>query len=580
MSFSAIAYDVLQLVGSLGLFLFGVKFMSDAIQKMAGSGMKAILNFMTNHPLKGILTGFIITVIVQSSTITTVLLVGFVNAGMMTLAQSIGVIMGANIGTTITGWIISVLELKMHFSAFSLPIIGLAFPFIFSKNNTYKYFAYLTIGFALMFLGFSFLKESVPEIQKNPELLAFVQDYTDMGHLSIFIFILVGGVLTFVLQSSSAAITLTIILIFNGWIDIRTGAAMILGENIGTTFTAQIAALVANTNAKRAAMAHSIFNLFGVIWMFVFFNPFLNFIEWVINGIDISPPAINGSLPDNEITYQGALTLSLFHTTFNVCNTFLLYFFRSHIAQVTEWILPQQKAGKGVKHQNLLKNSFIATPEVGLFKVNKELQNLCKQNHRLFNLLHMLAVRKSINTSKLLDRFNQTYEESGHSIEQINLYLSELANTDYGENLTRPIRLAWDNLNHLTEVNDLCLKLARKIKDAHLSKISLSEGQINALTTLLTTLNKAFDAAYNSFNVQKYRTWQLKHGEVEDFKAVVFELKEDISEAQFLQIENGSIAAQVAFVQIELSELSDRLAYHLDKIRCNSLETKGKLSSD
>jgi len=268
--------DLLSLIGALGFFIYGMKVMSDGIQKVAGNRMRKILSAMTSNRVFGVFTGFLITSLVQSSSATTVMVVSFVNAGLLSLVESIGVIMGANIGTTLTAWLISIFGFKVKISAMALPIIAFGFPMLFSSKSTIKSWGEVLIGFALLFMGLEFLKDSVPDLQSNPEVLEFLSQYTDKGLLSTLIFIGVGTIITIVVQSSSAAMALTLVMCYQGWIPFQLAAAMIMGENIGTTITANLAALVANVHAKRAARAHFLFNVFGVIWMIIAFPIFIS----------------------------------------------------------------------------------------------------------------------------------------------------------------------------------------------------------------------------------------------------------------------------------------------------------------
>jgi len=253
--------DFLTLIGSLGLFLFGMKMMSEALQRVAGSKMRNILSAMTSNRFLAVFTGFLVTVIIQSSSATTVMIVSFVNAGLLNLVQAIGVIMGANIGTTVTGWIISLLGFKVSISAYALPLIGISLPLIFSKVTKRRTWGEFIVGFALLFMGLEALKGSVPNIKANPEVLGFLQNYTELGYGSIFIFLGIGTLLTVIIQSSSATMALTFVMCNQGWIPFELAAAMIMGENIGTTITANIAASVGNTSAKRAAFVHFMFNV-------------------------------------------------------------------------------------------------------------------------------------------------------------------------------------------------------------------------------------------------------------------------------------------------------------------------------
>jgi phosphate:Na+ symporter len=285
-------FDFLRLIGALGFFIYGMKIMSEGIQKVAGGKMKAILGAMTSNRFFGVLTGFVVTCFVQSSSATTVMVVSFVNAGLLTLTESVGVIMGANIGTTITAWLISILGFKIKMAAIALPIIAVGFPMMFMRNPKFKHLAEVLIGFALLFMGLDELKHSVPDLKNNPELLAFFSDYTDMGFISTVLFVGVGTFLTIIVQSSSAAMALTLVMCHNGWIPFEIAAAMVLGENIGTTVTAYLASMVGNVHAKRAARAHFIFNIFGVIWMIILLPYFMDAI-----GIDVGELPLNGDTP-------------------------------------------------------------------------------------------------------------------------------------------------------------------------------------------------------------------------------------------------------------------------------------------
>lgn len=269
-------YDFLKLIGSLGLFLYGMKIMSEGLQKVAGDRLRSILTAMTTNRVTGVLTGVLITALIQSSSATTVMVVSFVNAGLLTLAESISVIMGANIGTTVTAWIISIFGFKVDMAAFALPLLAIALPLIFSGKSNRKSIGEFIFGFSFLFMGLSYLKANAPDLNANPEMLAFVQNYTDMGFFSILLFLFIGTILTMIVQASAATMAITLIMCANGWISLELGAALVLGENIGTTITANLAALTANTQAKRAALAHFVFNVFGVIWVLIIFHPSYN----------------------------------------------------------------------------------------------------------------------------------------------------------------------------------------------------------------------------------------------------------------------------------------------------------------
>lgn len=330
-------FELLTLIGALGFFIYGMKVMSDGIQKVAGSKMRSILSKMTSTRFLGIATGFLITALLQSSSATTVMIVSFVNAGLLSLVESIGVIMGANIGTTITAWLISLLGFKVKISAIALPIIAIGFPMMFSSKSNIKAWAEVLIGFALLFMGLEALKESVPNLKENTEFLSFLSSYADMGILSILIFIGVGTLLTLIVQSSSAAMALTLVMCYEGYIPFELAAAMVLGENIGTTITANLAALVGNVHAKRAARAHFIFNIFGVVWMIFSLQLFIKIIDnYMISNMDLSPLSVVGE------SVAIPIGLSIFHTSFNIINVLLLVWFVPLISRIVIRMQPSK----------------------------------------------------------------------------------------------------------------------------------------------------------------------------------------------------------------------------------------------
>ena len=352
-------FDFLTLLGSLGLFLYGMKVMSDALMEIAGDRMRNILASATSNPLFAVLTGFTITAVIQSSSATTLMVVSFANASLLSLTESIGVIMGANIGTTVTAWLISLLGFKVNMAAIALPLVGLGFLFSLSKQKNLRHWGYFIVGFAILFIGLQYLKNSVPDIKSSPEALAFLSDYTSKGYLSILLFLFIGTLLTVVIQSSSATMAITIIMCFEGWIPFDMAAAMVLGENIGTTITANLAALVANYRAKRTARAHLIFNIFGVVWMLVLFLP-------IIHGIGFAVETLEGASPFAQAAAI-PVALALFHTTFNICNTVVMIQFIPMIARIVVRMVPEEVAKTVVIEQpHFLDKSSLSYPQTGL----------------------------------------------------------------------------------------------------------------------------------------------------------------------------------------------------------------------
>jgi phosphate:Na+ symporter len=412
-------YDFLSLIGALGMFLYGMTLMSEGLQKVAGDKLRSILTIMTKNRFMGVITGLVITTIIQSSSATTVMVVSFVNAGLLSLIQAISVIMGANIGTTVTAWVISLFGFKFSIADIALPVIAVSIPFWLSSNSKRKSFGELLIGFALLFLGLELLKNSVPDLQQNPEILAFLQKFTGYGFGSVLLFMLIGSVLTVVVQSSSATMAITLIMCSKGWLPFELAAAMVLGENIGTTITANIAAIPANPSAKRAALAHTMFNVFGVIWALCLFFPFCEGISWLIGYLGQgSPselmnltkqidPATMALITDSKAVLtpeQAALQqqyldaqvatsfgLSLFHTMFNLINTTVMLGFVGLIAKTVTLIIPH-KANDDEFRLAYISRGMLSTSELSIVQADKEILEFAQRNIKMFNIAIYISV--------------------------------------------------------------------------------------------------------------------------------------------------------------------------------------------
>ena len=339
--------QILTLLGALGMFLYGMNMMSSGLQKTAGGRMRAILGSLTSNRFKGVLTGLGITTVIQSSSATTVMVVGFVNAGLLALEQAIGVIMGANIGTTVTAWLISLLGFKADISVFAVPLMAVGFVLSLSKIEKRRNISEFIIGFSLLFFGLSLMKNSVPDLQQTPEVLSFIKTWSGFGFGSVLIFLVFGTLLTLVLQSSSATMALTLIMLNLGWLPFEMAAAMVLGENIGTTITANIAAAVANTNAKRAALAHTLFNLFGVVWALALFKPFTSLVGLIIEAMGYPNPMeiVHDTTKSlgGDASISALYGLSMLHTLFNTFNTCILIWFVPQIAKIVTWAIKSKK---------------------------------------------------------------------------------------------------------------------------------------------------------------------------------------------------------------------------------------------
>lgn len=489
-------FDLIKLLGALALFLYGMKMMSEGIQKLAGEKMRTILSSMTRNRFFGILTGLFITSIVQSSSATTVMVVSFVNAGILGLSQAFSVIMGANIGTTTTAWIISLLGFKVNIAIISLPIIGLVFPFLFSKKPKYNYFAETFIGFALLFMGLDFLKGSVPDLKSNPEMFEFITGFSGMGYASTFLFIALGTVLTIVLQSSSATMALTLVMCNNGWIGFPEGAALVLGENIGTTITANLAALMGNVNARRAALSHTVFNLLGVIWMLILFNKYLGGITYFFDKAGIADPTTDST----TIPYA----LSVFHTSFNLINTLVWVWFAGLIVNITKFVYKEKPTKKEPKKFEYLGTGFMQVPELSLFEAKNLTLKYCDIAKRMFGFVREQLHEKDLaERNQLFERIVK-YEEITDRIEQeITVFLIEVSNKEVSVSAKERIRRMRIISIEIEKIGDTCNKMAGLIKNLHEERIVFSITQIERLEKMFLLVEEAFSIMFECINTEQ-----------------------------------------------------------------------------
>lgn len=564
-------YDFFKLLGSLGLFLFGMKFMSEGIQKASGDRLRDILGIMTSNRFLGVMTGFLVTAIIQSSSATTVMVVSFTNAGLFNLAQSIGVIMGANIGTTVTGWIISYLGLKVSLSYYSLPILGIAFPFLFFGEDKIRNWAEFFIGFALLFIGLGELKGAVPDIRANPEVLAFLEGWTDMGFGSILIFIFVGAVLTVIVQSSSASMALTLVLMNNGWIDFPTAAALVLGENIGTTITAQLAALIANAEAKRAAMAHTLFNVTGIVWILLLFTPFIGLVSYILyvgTGGNLDLDLINEDRA--VIAKHGPIALAVFHTSFNVINTFLLVWFVKSIEGIVKKIVPNRaRLGEeaGLRYIN---SGMMAAPELALVEARKEIKEFGHLTFKMFRYAQMLMLRRNDRHKKIMKRLRRFDEDCDKNEVVLAQYLAKVSMQNLSTATSMKIRSMWTMINELERIGDLQYRLGQLIERKIKSRYTFSEETEKGIQEMFDLLEDFYDIMLS--NLGKDNPASID--QIEEMERLINEKRSELRNHEFVQIENGTISFQTGQVAIEIISILEKIGDHIHRVNLATLGVK------
>ncbi|MBP9578232.1 MAG: Na/Pi cotransporter family protein [Parabacteroides sp.] len=556
-------FDFLTLIGSLGLFLYGMKIMSEGLQKVAGDKMRGILSAMTSNRVTGVLTGVLITALIQSSSATTVMVVSFVNAGLLSLAQSIGVIMGANVGTTVTAWIISLFGFKVDISAFAIPLIGLSIPLIFSEKSRRKSIGEFLMGFAFLFMGLSYLKDSVPDLQSNPQILAFLQNYTSMGYTSLLIFLGIGSLLTVIVQSSSATVAITLIMCTKGWIPFDMAAAMILGENIGTTITANIAAIPANASAKRAAIAHLMFNVFGVLWVMALFYPFTQMVSWIVTNYGPGDPhqmteflanldsrtisliTSNAELSDPKlIALQKQLLslqvsvsygLSLFHTMFNIANICIMVWFVNFYVYVCSAIIKPKTTDEEEEFQlRYIPSGILSTAELSLMQAKKEIAVYGERTYRMFGMVKDLYYESNEdNFLKIYSRIEK-YESISDRMEiEIANYLTFVSEGRLSSESKEEIRTMLRAVTEIESIADSCNNLARAIRRRNEGKGEFTEmlnhnmdqmfaivdesiKQMNIVLHKAEVVHDDINVSYNIENeINNYRN-QLKIKNMED----------------------------------------------------------------
>ena len=483
------------LIGALGMFLYGMNFMSAGLQKASGDKLRGILTSMTSNPLKRVLTGLGITALVQSSSATTVLVVSFVNAGLLTLVQAVGIIMGANIGTTLTAWVTAV-GFSVDISAFSVPLMIVGFILTSSKKQQYKNVGEFVVGFALMFLGLSFMKSSAGTLLSNKDaMVTFFSHFTEFGFWSDIIFLLAGTILTIVLQASSATMAITMLLATSGLIDFELACAMVLGENIGTTITANMAASVGNTAAKRAALAHTLFNVFGVIWMLIVFKPFLKLVGIVMEAVGFGNP-LTVDLTAEESGATLLYGISMLHTLFNITNTMILIWFSGTIVKiVTNLIKTPVNPEEDSFRLRYIDAGIIAAPELATEQATNEIIHFAKISRNGLGY-----VRSAINESDP-EKFEELrgklvkYEEISDRIEyEIATFLNAVSTNEISNDTSSMIKAMYKIIGELESLGDSGEAISRIISRKNIHKRTFSEETIKKLNNMVDLVDKAYDA--------------------------------------------------------------------------------------
>ena len=552
--------QIFTLLGALGMFLYGMNLMSSGLQKAAGDKLRGLLSAMTSNPFKGVLTGLGITTVIQSSSATTVMVVSFVNAGLLTLSQAIGVIMGANIGTTVTAWMVSWLGFKADISLLAVPLMLLGFLCSNSKKSQRRNIGELVVGFSLLFLGLSFMKESVPDLNETPQVLEFVKAWSGYGFGSVLIFLVFGTVLTLVLQSSSATMAITLIMLSMGWIPFNMACAMVLGENIGTTITANIAASVGNTQAKRAAMSHTIFNVFGVIWALIFFKPFLSLVGGVIELFGLPNPAAEGfavSAQDSPDATAALYGLSMLHTLFNTFNTLILIWFTKLIEKAVVWIVRAPKN----QEQEVFRLKYIsagplATPELAAEQAFDEIIHFAQISKN--GLAYAGAAIQESDPDKFEELRGKLvkYEEISDRIEyEIATFLNSVSAGDISEETSAKIKAMYKIIGELESLGDSGESISRILSRKNIHKKAFDQDTLKKLDDMVSSVNDAYEAMI--FNLKAAHKGDLEQiSNAYNAEDRINNLRNNLREAEIEDIESSGKNYQTSVYYMDIvSEL-------------------------
>lgn len=550
-------FDFLQLIGSLGIFIYGMKIMSDGLQKVAGSKLRGILKGMTTTRISGIMTGFLATVMLQSSSTTTVMVVSFVNAGLLTFIEATGVIMGANIGTTLTAWMVSVFGFKFSITPVAVSMIGIFFPFLFFGKPKLRNMAEAIIGFGILFIGLDFLKNSVPDIGENPEILEFLNLFTEYGFLTTIIFVAVGTLLTLLTQSSSAATAITIVMLAQGWINFPIAAAMILGENIGTTVTANIAAVIGNVHAKRAARFHFTINIIGVAWMLVLFPYFLQMVDWGMHFVTETHTSIYAL--DEAARINATLGLSLFHTLFNLFNVLLLFAFVPLIIRLVIRIQPSKDTADEQFHLRHISSGLMSSVELSIAQAQKEVELMAKLVDKIgFSTRGLLFKKK--NKQKFLDKIAKREEITDVIEVEIADYLGKVSEGNMTPATSAKVRSILSIINDLERIADIYYQISRSYERMVENDIELPKEAMKELKSMIDLIDESIKEMRANLVLEPEQVdMELAIQREQEIDA----LRDKLKIEHYKRLEAGVYSVQAGIAYLDIINRLERIGDHI-----------------
>ena len=544
--------NVFSVLGGLAMFLYGMALMSEGLQKSAGDRLRAFMASMTSNAFKRVLTGTAVTALVQSSSATTIMVVSFVNAGLLTLGNAIGVIMGANIGTTLTAWITS-LGFSVNIALFAVPVMGFGFVMHSSKKATVKNMGQFLMGFAIMYVGLTFMKDCSNAILDNYQsgMMNFFGSINGFGFGSVLLFLIAGAVLTIVLQASSATMAITMLLAASGLIDFKLAVAMVLGENIGTTITANIAAAVANTSAKRAARAHTIFNLIGVIWVLALLRPIVNLICVIMEGLNFYNPmeasaqlayiANNGITADPELieTYKDSLLygIAMLHTLFNVTNTLVLIWFVPLIEKAVVWLVKDPKGENEVFRLKYISGGPLSTAELSIAEAQQEIIHFAEICRNGFGYIRDAVNEQNAEKFDTLNEKLIKYEEITDRIEyEIATYLNEVSKNEISEESADKIKAMYKIIGEMESLGDSGEAIGRILKRKNIHGKTFDKSILDRLNKMMDLVQKSYDVM-----IENLKNENLKDiSNAENCEYNINECRNHLREEHIINIESNS----------------------------------------
>ncbi len=545
----------LTIAGSLGLFLFGMKLMSESLQKISSRRLRDVLNQLTSNITNAFSSGLLLTGIIQSSSATSVLAIGFINAGMFKVRPAIALMMGANIGTTVTAWLISLLGFKLDIFTLSIVIVGLTFPLMFSSRDDWKRWGEFFIGFSILFLGLDFMKSSVPDMRANPEMLDFLVGYADHGYLSILLFVFIGVLVTVIIQSSSAAMALTLVMSFNGWMSFDLAMAMVIGTNIGTTVTANLAAIVADRNSKILARSHLLFNVFGAVWSLIAIKGIL----WIINDMSID---LTGS-PIGQNPEATPIALAAFHSFFNLVTAIMLIGFIPQVEKLSAKLVSTKSGEK--RKLTYIRTNYMNVDELATVQARSEIIEFGRLIINLFNSLPELYYEKEDkNYKELLTHIYQSEKKSDKIEAEVDRYLARLSSGQLSRKAALRVRAMQMIVNNLENAADFCLDFARTIDQKNQGQIWFTQKMRDRMQDMINMVKISMQQMLD--NIKEFENSDFS--KAKELEEKIDAMYEELLQKHVLNMEKQKYSFETGSVYQELLMLNEKIAdcvYHVSE---------------